>query len=60
MWEKNLKENRWGYMCNGITVLYSKNDHNIVNQVEFNKTFKMGGKKDVMVLNEGYKWGEHV
>ena len=30
------------YVCvyNGVTVLYSKNWHNIVNQIYFNKIFK--------------------
>ena len=28
-------------MYNWITLLYSRNDHNIVNQLYFNKTLKM-------------------
>ena len=40
MWVKNLKENGCVYMYNRIT-LYSKNYDNIVNQLYFNKIFKM-------------------
>ena len=32
-------------MYNSITLLYSRNYHNIVNQLYFNKTFKHGGKR---------------
>ena len=39
-WEKNLKKNGCVYTYNWITLLYSKNDHNLVSQVYFNKTFK--------------------
>ena len=37
MWEKNLKETWSVYMFNWITLLYIRNDHNIVNQLYFNK-----------------------
>ena len=40
MWEKNLKENGCVYICNWITLLQSRNDHNLVNQLYFNKTLK--------------------
>ena len=40
MWEKDLKENGWVYMYNWITSLYSRNYHNIINQLYFNKTLK--------------------
>ena len=45
VWEKNLKEKGCGYMYNGITFLYSRNIHSIVNQLYFNKTWKMKKKK---------------
>ena len=40
MWEKNLKKNGYVYMYNYITLLYSRNYHNIVNQLYFNRTLK--------------------
>ena len=33
--EKNMKNNI--YMYNGIILLYSRNKHNIINQLYFNK-----------------------
>ena len=43
MWENNLKENGCVFMYNWITSLYSRNNHNIVNQLYFIniKIFKM-------------------
>ena len=38
MWGKNLKENGYVYMYNPITLLYSRNYHNLVNQLYSNKT----------------------
>lgn len=35
-WEKNLEENGCVYMYKQITLLYSRNDHNIVKQLYFN------------------------
>jgi len=40
VWEKNVKENGCVYMYNWITLLYSRNYHNIVNQLYCNKTLK--------------------
>ena len=37
---KNQKENGCVYKCNSITLLYSRNYHNIVNKLCFNKTLK--------------------
>ena len=37
---KNLKKNECVYMYNGIILLYSRNYHNIVNQLHFHKTLK--------------------
>ena len=37
---KNLKENGYVYMYNWIILLYSRNYHNIVDQLHFNKTLK--------------------
>ena len=37
MWEKNLKENECKCMYNWITLLYTRNYHNLVNQLDFNK-----------------------
>ena len=44
MWEKNLKENACVYMDNWITLLYSRNYPNIVNQLHINKTLKNENK----------------
>ena len=38
--KKNLKKNEYLYMYNLITLLNSRNCHNIVNQLYFNKTLK--------------------
>ena len=41
MCKKNMKKNGCVYMYNWITVLYNRNDHNIINeQQNYNKTFK--------------------
>ena len=40
MWEKNLKEEGCVYMYNWITLFYSRNYHNIGNQLNYNKTLK--------------------
>ena len=40
MQEKNLKEKGYVYMHNCITLLCSRNYHNLVNQLYFNKTLK--------------------
>ena len=45
MWEKNLKENGCVYMYNQITLLYSRNYHNLVNQLYFNKMLKNDKKR---------------
>ena len=37
---KEFKKNGYMYVYNGVTLLYSRNDHNIVNQLESNKTSK--------------------
>ena len=39
--EKNLKKNGCVYVYNWITLLYSRNYHNIVNQLYFNKTLRI-------------------
>ena len=39
MWGKNLKENGFVYVDDGITLLYSRNYHDLVNQLHLNKTF---------------------
>ena len=40
MWKENLKENVCVYMYNWTTSLYSRNHHNLVNQLCFNKTLE--------------------
>ena len=45
VWENNLKENRCLCIYNWITLLYSRNDHNLVNQLDFDKTLKNEKKK---------------
>ena len=40
MWKKNLKENGCMYLYNWTTLVYSRNDHNIVNRLYFDKFFK--------------------
>ena len=45
VWEMNLKENGWVYKFNCITLLYSGNYHNILNQLYFNKTLKTDIKR---------------
>ena len=40
IWEKILKKNGCVYLYNWITLLYSRNCHNIVNQLYFSKTLK--------------------
>ena len=52
MWEKNLKECGYVCMCHGITLWYSKNDYNVVNQLYFNKTCEMA--KSLQITNAGY------
>ena len=42
---KESKENECVHMYNGITLLYSRNYHNLVNQLYFNKTLKSEDKK---------------
>ena len=37
------------YMCNWVMLLYRRNEHNIVNQLYFNKT---GKKKDTGQMTE--------
>ena len=39
-WEKNMKENGCVYMFNCITLLYSRNYHNLVNQPHFHNSIK--------------------
>ena len=43
--EKKLKENRYINMYNGITLLYTRNKYNIVNQLYFNKKLFVLKKK---------------
>ena len=58
MWEKNLKENECVYVYNWITLLYSRNDHKIVNQLCLNKiknkdgSLRLGGHNKSSVLNK--------
>ena len=40
IWEKNLKGNGYVYMYDWIPLLYSRNYHNIVNQLYFSTTLK--------------------
>ena len=54
MWEKNLRENGYVYMYDWVTLLYSRNDHNLVNQLYFHKTFF---KKR---LNKNGHWYVHI
>ena len=44
-WEKNLKKNRYVYMYNWITLLYTWNERNIVNQLYSNIKLKKSLKK---------------
>ena len=37
-------------MCDRITLLHSRNYHNIVNQLCINKNFKKWGKKDAQAI----------
>ena len=53
-WEKNLKENGYGYIYNWTTLLYSRNYHNIVNHLYFNKTLKM--EKNLKIYSIGTDW----
>ena len=39
MWQKNMKENGYEYMYDGVTLLYSRNDHSLVNQLYIDKSF---------------------
>ena len=50
MQEKNLKKNECVYMYNWITLLYSRNYYNIVNEPYFNKTLKNRKKKEYLEL----------
>ena len=43
-------------MCNQITLLYSRNDDNIVNQLSFNKTSKKLKKKKKEKRNPKSQW----
>ena len=45
IWEKNLKGNGCVYMRSWITLLYSRNYYNLINQLYFNKTFENEKKK---------------
>lgn len=49
-WEKNQKENGWVYMDNWITLLSSRNSHNLVNQLYFGKTLKNEKNEKKMYL----------
>ena len=56
MWEKNLNENRCVSMYTWITLSYSRNYYNLVNQLYFNKTSKSEkkitvGKKRKLLWN---------
>ena len=58
MWEKTLKKNRHVYMYNWITLLYSRNYYNIVNQLYFKKLKK---KQMLSFRNTKFdKWGMQV
>ena len=46
MWEKNLKENVCMYMHNWITLLYSRNYYDLVNQLYVNKTLKKEKRRE--------------
>ena len=35
MWEKKLKENGYVNMYDGITLLYSRHNHNLINQLNY-------------------------
>ena len=52
MWEKDMKEGGFVYMYNRISLLYSRNDYNLVNQPYFNKTLKRKKKKSHTHRNE--------
>ena len=45
MWEKNLKKNIYVYMYNCVTLMYSRNYHNIVNQLYYSIPLKNEIKK---------------
>ena len=45
MWEKNVKENGSEYIYNWISLLHSRNYHNLVNQLYFNNLKKNEKKK---------------
>ena len=56
IWEKNLQKNTCMYMYNGITLLYSRNYYNIVNQLHFNSTF-LKKKPRLTAMNKNQcKW----
>ena len=42
MWEKNLSKNGYMHMYDWVTLLYSRNYHNLVSQLHFNKNLKVG------------------
>ena len=37
MWENNPRESGYMYICNQVTLLYSRNEHNIVSQLYSNE-----------------------
>ena len=51
MWEKNLRENGYMYTYERTSLLYSRNDHNLVNQLYFNKTSKKNEVLKSVVLS---------
>ena len=69
VWEKNLKKKGFMYMYNWITLLYSSNYHNIVNQLYFNKKLKslqiinaeegMGKKEPSYTVGGNANWYSH-
>ena len=58
---KRLNHNRKEYekecmsMYNGITLLYSRNEHNIVNQLYLNKIIKKKTKRNSVLLLNPYQ-----
>ena len=60
MWEKNVKGNGCMYMYNWIYLLYSRNDHNLVNQKKKKKNqhcwmFYMKGVQTMNPKSSHYK-----
>ena len=60
IWEENLKKNGYVHMYDRITLFYSRNYHNIVNQLYLNKILKMEKKNTCPVttarVNNLFNW----